>query len=52
MEEVEFEYRVEEDEKEIVEDVVKRRFKVGDLVEFGKWRWLGGIEQIVATLHG
>ena len=34
MEEVEFEYRVEEDEKEIVEDVVERRFKVGDLVEF------------------
>ncbi len=34
MEEVEFEYRVEEDEKEIVEDVGERRFKVGDLVEF------------------
>ena len=34
VEEVEFEYRVEEDDKEIGEDVGERRFKVGDLVEF------------------
>ena len=53
VEEVEFECRVEEDEKEIGEDVVERRFKVGDLVEFWEVALVrGGTEQIVATLHG
>ncbi len=41
-----FEDRVGDDKAERRENGDERRFKLGELMDFGKWRWSVGTEQI------